>query len=93
MQNSPKGTEESKLILRDWLAVERTKLANERTFLAYFRSAIAFFITGISLLKISYFSDLKSLAIGFLVASPIILIFGIYRLVKVKKWIEKHYKE
>lgn len=85
--------EESKLILRDWLALERTKLANERTFLAYFRSSIAFFVTGISLLKISYFADLKSLSIVFLVSSPIILGIGIYRLLSVKKWIEKHYKE
>lgn len=85
--------EESKLILRDWLAVERTKLANERTFLAYLRSAIALFITGISFLKISYFSDLKHLAFVFLATSPLILLVGIYRLIRVKKWIEKHYKE
>jgi putative membrane protein len=84
--------DESKLILRDWLALERTKLANERTFLAYFRSAMTFLVAGISLLKISYFADVREIGFIFLVASPVILIIGIIRLFSVKKWIKKHYQ-
>ena len=38
--------EGSQLILRDRLAIDRTKLANERTFLAYFRTSIIFLGTG-----------------------------------------------
>ena len=33
------------LILRDWLAADRTELANERTFLAYIRTALAIIVT------------------------------------------------
>jgi putative membrane protein len=79
------------LITRDWLAIERTKLANERTFLAYFRTFVVFLGTGITILKLEMFSDLKSFGIGLLIISPIILAIGIYRLIKVKRNIKKHY--
>ncbi len=38
------------LILRDYLAADRTVLANERTYLAYIRTALAFAIAGASLI-------------------------------------------
>jgi putative membrane protein len=80
------------LITRDWLAIERTKLANERTFLAYFRTFIVILGTGITILKLEFFSDLKSFGIILLTISPIILIIGIIRLVKVRKTIRNFYK-
>lgn len=40
-----------KLIMRDYLATDRTTLANERTLLAYIRTAIALNLGGISLIK------------------------------------------
>ena len=36
------------LILRDYLAADRTKLANERTFLAYLRTGLCFLVSGIA---------------------------------------------
>lgn len=84
-QNNP-------LITRDWLAIERTKLANERTFLAYFRTFVVFLGTGLTVLKIEFFSDLKIFGILLLAASPIILIIGLVRLFRVKQTIKKHYK-
>ncbi|MFK7781855.1 DUF202 domain-containing protein [Psychroserpens sp.] len=84
--------EEQQLITRDWLAVERTKLANERTFLAYFRTFVVFLGTGLTVLKIEFFSDLKSFGIALLILSPIILIVGLIRLFRVKQIIRKHYK-
>lgn len=41
-----------KLILRDFLAIDRTKLANTRTFLAYLRTAIMMAVSGITFLKL-----------------------------------------
>jgi putative membrane protein len=79
------------LITRDWLAIERTKLANERTFLAYFRTFIVILGTGITILKLEFFSDLKSFGIILIIISPIILIIGIVRLIKVRRIIRKHY--
>lgn len=78
---------------RDWLAIERTKLANERTFLAYFRTFIVFTGAGVTLLKLDFFSEMKSLGVILLIISPIILIIGLLRLFSVKKTIKKHYKE
>ncbi|WP_299228901.1 DUF202 domain-containing protein [uncultured Psychroserpens sp.] len=83
---------EHTLITRDWLAIERTKLANERTFLAYFRTFVVFLGTGLTVLKIEFFSDLKSFGILLLVISPTLLIVGIIRLLRVKQTIRKHYK-
>jgi len=45
--------EQSDLILRDELAIDRTLLANERTLLAYLRSAAALLIAGISMIHFS----------------------------------------
>ena len=83
---------ESTLITRDWLAIERTKLANERTFLAYFRTFVVFLGTGLTILKLEIFSELKSFGIILLIISPVILIIGIIRLFKVRQTIKKYYK-
>ncbi len=40
------------MILRDWLALDRTVLANKRTFLAYGRTAIALMALGIAFIKL-----------------------------------------
>ena len=39
------------LILRDFLALDRTVLANQRTFLAYIRTSLAFLVTGAGFIK------------------------------------------
>ena len=83
---------ETKLIGRDWLAIERTKLANERTFLAYFRTFIVFLGTGLTILKLEFFTDLKSFGVVLIAMSPIILLIGLYRLIRVKKNIKRYYK-
>lgn len=82
----------SALITRDWLAIERTKLANERTFLAYFRTFVVFLGTGITLLKLEFFSEMKSFGVILLIISPVILVIGLLRLIAVKRTIRKHYK-
>ncbi len=40
------------LILRDQLAIDRTRLANERTLLAWLRTALMMLVSGITLLKL-----------------------------------------
>ncbi|MGR3809151.1 DUF202 domain-containing protein [Jiulongibacter sp. NS-SX5] len=83
--------EKKDLILRDWLAIERTKLANERTFLAYFRTAFVFLATGLTFLKLDYFEDVRWVGFIFLGLFPITLILGIIRWIKVKRNIEGYY--
>ncbi len=84
--------ENAPLITRDWLAIERTKLANERTFLAYFRTFIVLLGTGVTILKLEIFTELKSFGIILVIVSPILLLIGVIRLIYVRKLIRKHYK-
>jgi putative membrane protein len=81
--------EKDDLILRDILAIERTKLANERTFLAYFRSSIFFLATGISIIHIQFFDEVTYLGWIFVGLSPFVFSIGFIRLIKVRKAIKK----
>ncbi len=80
---------ENELILRDILAIERTKLANERTFLAYFRSSIFFLATGLSIIHINFFEEVNYLGWFFVAISPLVFGIGFYRLIIVRRDIKK----
>ena len=82
-----------KLKLTDRLAIERTRLANERTFLAFFRSAVFFLGTGISIIQINFFEDIPYLGWSFIMLSPFMFLFGLYRLISVRKFIKKTIEE
>lgn len=84
--------EEIKLSLTDWLAIERTRLANERTFLAYFRTALALLAGSVTILRLDVFEDIRWLGYIFLVLAPLVLLTGIWRLISVKREIERRYQ-
>lgn len=76
------------IILRDYLARDRTMLANERTFLAYFRTALGLFSAGIAAVK--FISDepiIYYVGICMIAVAPIALFVGIYRFITVRKLI------
>jgi putative membrane protein len=75
-----------KLILRDYLAAERTHLANERTLLAYLRSALILFIAAITILKI-FEGDhtMRWIAFSLGPLSMFTGIFGVYRYRRTRK--------
>ncbi|MEK6476547.1 DUF202 domain-containing protein [Catalinimonas sp. 4WD22] len=81
--------ENKELILRDILAIERTKMANERTFLAYFRTSVALFGAGVGIVEIDYFQEYKWLGFVLLGVSVITLVVGVIRIFQVKKVIRK----
>ncbi len=83
--------QDNSLVTRDWLAVERTKLANERTFLAYFRTFLVFLGTGVTIIKLEFFSDIKSYGIVFVIVAAILLFIGVYRLISIRKRIRRYY--
>lgn len=72
------------LILRDWLAAERTELANERTLLAYLRTALAFFATGLGLIKLFETTIAAVIGITFLACAGFLFVVGIWRWRKVR---------
>jgi putative membrane protein len=74
-----------KLILRDVLAVDRTRLANERTLLAWLRTALMELVSGITLIKL-FEGVLLAEIIGFslLPLGLITAAYGIHRFFRVR---------
>lgn len=80
-----------KIILRDFLAMERTSLANERTLFSYIRSALYLILAGIAFLKIENFSELRWLSYSIFTFSVILAIFGIIRFLRLKNKLKEFY--
>ena len=79
------------IILRDHLAIERTKLANERTLLSYIRTTLYLILAGIAFLGMKDLEEIKGLGYFSLFLSIIILIVGILRFYQLKKQMLKIY--
>jgi putative membrane protein len=73
------------MILRDYLALDRTILANERTLLAYLRTFIGTFSAGIAM--INFLDTHLTIVTGyiFIAVSPLFVVFGIVRYIYVSK--------
>ena len=82
---------QNEMILRDYLAVDRTHLANERTLLAYTRTCIGLFATGVALINFIDHAVLTFFGYAFIIISPIIFIFGLYRFLKTMHRIKRGY--
>lgn len=79
---------EEGLILRDTLALERTRLANERTLLTYGRTSLYLVVGGVALLKVEQFENTKAIGIAILILSLLLFLFGVYRYVRLRKKIK-----
>nr|WP_255610550.1 DUF202 domain-containing protein [Robertkochia sp. 3YJGBD-33] len=79
------------MILRDILALDRTRLANERTFLAYFRSFIVFLSSGFAIIKLELLEEIKWIGYFLTIVGPVLLIIGLARFLYVKRHIKKLY--
>lgn len=73
------------LILRDYLATDRTDLAIDRTILSYVRTALTFLIAGVSFIK--FFGTIVLIVFGwvFVLISPLLLVIGLWRALEMKK--------
>ncbi|MDO5656185.1 MAG: DUF202 domain-containing protein [Flavobacteriaceae bacterium] len=81
-----------KIILRDHLALQRTKLANERTLMSYVRSSLYLIIAGIAFLEMKDFEQMSYIGELCLLVSALILLIGIYRFWQLKKHLKEIYK-
>lgn len=81
------------MILRDYLAVERTQLANERTLFAYIRTTLYLLTAGIGIFEIRSMWHLKWLAWICLLLSVIILPVGIVRFIRMKKHLAAYIRQ
>jgi len=77
------------LILRDVLAIDRTRLANERTLLAWLRTGLMLLVSGVTLVKLFEGQPLAEVT-GYLLmpAGLVSGVFGVYRYLRVKARIE-----
>jgi putative membrane protein len=73
------------MILRDYLALDRTKLANERTLLSYFRMTIGLVATGVGMIGILEMAWAHILGWCCLAMIPVVLTIGVRRYLKVRK--------
>ncbi|MEW4923069.1 DUF202 domain-containing protein [Algibacter sp. 2305UL17-15] len=82
---------DEQVILRDYLAIERTRLANERTLLSYIRSSLYLLLGSIAFFQLKDFPNFKYLAITSLVFCIIFFVIGVYRFTLLKKSLKRLY--
>ena len=73
------------MILRDYLAVDRTLLANETAFMAYVRTSLALIAAGVTLIK--FFNDplMQTLGWAFTGVGTIFVMYGYHHYHQVDK--------
>lgn len=80
---------DKELILRDHLAIERTKLANERTLFSYIRTSLYLLTAGIGILQFDSISRLYWLAWICMAAGVILFFLGFYRFGQMSRYLKK----
>lgn len=90
---SNKFENRDEIILRDYLAMERTKLANERTLLSYIRSSLYLLLGGIAIIQLEGFESIKFIGYISLGLTILLVIIGIYRFQKLNRQLKNYYSQ
>lgn len=80
---------EELLIVRDFLARQRTKLANDRTLLSYIRTSLYFIVSGTALIKVEDLENVKELGYLSFLISIALLILGFINFFRLKRKLKK----
>jgi putative membrane protein len=87
------GHTPEELILRDHLAIDRTRLANERTLLAYIRTALMLLVTGASAVKfVGTSHDVIITGWVFIGLAFVVGYIGTARFLRTRQRIKRHSK-
>lgn len=81
-----------KIILRDFLAMERTSLANERTLFSYIRASLYLGIAGVAIMEYEGFASFSWLAYTVFGLSGILIFIGVFRYRRLRKKLSKYYR-
>lgn len=81
-----------KIILRDYLALERTTMANQRTLYAVLRTAIYLVLAGIAFLTLETFTHLHWIGYILFGISGLMVLFGSIRYFSLRKKLTKYYE-
>ena len=76
---------ENELIVRDFLARQRTTLANQRTLLSYIRTSLYFLVSGTALFEVKNLDHIRDLGYLSFALSLILIILGFYNYFRVRK--------
>lgn len=76
---------DKELILRDYLALERTRLANERTLFAYIRTSLYLLTAGIGIFQVESISRLHGLAWICVISGAVLFVLGFIRFRQMRK--------
>ena len=79
------------LILRDHLALERTRLSNERTLLSYIRSSLYLLIGGFALIQVEGYGDLRFAGYLALALSATSILVGLFRFYRLRDQLDQYY--
>jgi putative membrane protein len=71
--------EEKQLILRDYLAIDRTLLANESSLLAYIRTSLTMLVAGVTLPHVFPSSSMTALGWSLVLSAGALILIGIHR--------------
>jgi putative membrane protein len=80
-----------KIILRDFLAIERTRLSNERTLLTYVRTGLYFVLGAGAMLKLVEFEQIRWLGWASLFIGITMFVIGWIRFSLLKRQMRKFY--
>lgn len=90
--SSKKFENKEKIILRDFLAMERTSLANERTLFSYIRASLYMAIGGVAIIEYEGFSSFSWLAYTVFGLSGLLIFIGVFRYRRLKKKLSTYYR-
>lgn len=80
------------LILRDHLALERTRLSNERTLMSYIRSSLYLLIGGFALVQIEGYGDLRFVGYLALLLCVVFALVGFIRFFRLRGQLDRYYR-
>ncbi|MHB1281629.1 MAG: DUF202 domain-containing protein [Acidithiobacillus sp.] len=83
----------SKLVLRDWLALDRTAAANRRVFYSFLRTTLDLTIAGLILIHFFNYQSIIVIGAIFLLLSVVVGSFSYFRFLRVQSHYHKFLRE
>ncbi|PZX53810.1 putative membrane protein [Algoriphagus ratkowskyi] len=80
---------ENELIIRDYLARQRTTLSNDRTLLSFIRTSLYFMVSGTALFEVKQLDHVRQLGYLAFGLSLVFLIVGIVNYLRIRKKLKK----
>ncbi|MEM6348291.1 MAG: DUF202 domain-containing protein [Bacteroidota bacterium] len=82
----------SKVTLRDFLAIDRTRMANQRTLLSFLRTSLYLLVSGLAVEEIEFLQSMSYLSRVAFILAPIVSLIGLINYLMVRKRVDNSYK-